>query len=175
MGWKSVRDHYRIDHIVHMDDGDLMVGAGYLPRMIKVTPDGRVHIAYDMRRGDLGRIAAEMKEDPETLLALMAATDTFETSIPVYTWSGADILLRHCEKVEWPNVTHDGDIMYNNRYSEDRDEVVQWARESAQACVEGYARMVDEARAQLEDRERDLARAQEIARRMAAEHPISTK
>lgn len=173
MGWKAVKDHYGIEYTVHMDGGDMHVGAGYLPRIITVTPAGEVTVSRGMRRDEIDRIAGEMEADTARLLELMAATDTFERSIPVYTWSGADILERHCETPEWPNVTHDGEIMYENRYSQDRAEVVEWARESAESRIEGYGRMVEEARADLTRREADLAKAKDDARRIAEEHPIS--
>ena len=159
MGWKAVRDHYRIGHIVHVIGDDLVVGSGMAPRVITVTPDGEVRVDLGIRNGEIGRIADEMRADKSKLLELMSAEDAFERSIPVHTWRDGAMVERFCEETGWPNVTHDGDLMYENRYSEDRAEALAWAREDAASAVEGYARMADEARRDLAQCEERLARA----------------
>lgn len=63
-----------------------------------------------------------------------------------------------CEEAGWPNVTHDGQMMYENTFSTDRAEVVRWAYNNAVAGVEWRTRSVNEAREKLAMAEADLER-----------------
>ena len=53
-------------------------------------------------------------------------------SLPVYTYEGGEIIEHKCEAYGWPNLTDDGQVMYNNKFSSDRNEVVRWAKENAE-------------------------------------------
>lgn len=55
--------------------------------------------------------------DPTAAAALLAKPDTFAASIPVYTWDASYAIVSHqCEELGWPNVTHDGALMYRNTF-----------------------------------------------------------
>lgn len=64
---------------------------------------------------------------------MFAEPDTFATSILVYTYKGARIIEKRCEEPGWPNVTHDGEMMYDNTFSTDKNTVVGWAKANARA------------------------------------------
>jgi hypothetical protein len=85
-----------------------------------------------------------MEADPATLKRLVSSPDTFEKSIRVYTYEGAEILEKFCETPGWPNVTHDGEMMYDNTFSTDRDTVVEWAINNARAGVTVLTRQVQD-------------------------------
>lgn len=44
----------------------------------------------------------------------ITVTDTFTASIPVYSYEDGTIIEKLCEKPGSPNLTHDGDLMYDN-------------------------------------------------------------
>jgi hypothetical protein len=131
MGWKRMRDHYRIEHIVQVRYGRVLIGSDYVPELIIIDADGTP------REGSLGirghdefeRYWRDLTADPEQLRALLAAPDTFAASIPVYTYEGGTIIEKQCETPGWPNCTHDGQMMYDNTFSTDKAQVVEWARE----------------------------------------------
>lgn len=126
MGWKAVKEHYRIEHIVQVTSAGLCVGSGYIHDLI--TVDRRVvRSKFRSAVDELGRIEREMNADIDKLVELVEQEDIFERSITVYTYSDGEIIEKQCEEVGWPNVTHDGELMYENSHSTDRAQVLEWA------------------------------------------------
>lgn len=39
------------------------------------------------------------------------------------------VIEKQCEEVGYPNVTNDGELMYDNQFSTDINEVISWGRE----------------------------------------------
>lgn len=103
---------------------------------------------------------------------LLASDDIFEASIPVYTWNGAEIIERYCEETGWPNVTHDGDLMYENQYSTDRSTVIEWARQNAILRAKRLADDVQEAEERLRELRKMHRQADADIMRINAEHPV---
>jgi hypothetical protein len=156
VGWKNVKEHYRIEHIVHVREGAILIGSGYVPDLLKVDPDGTVSKPHK-HLGDseqLLRYRNDMESDRAKLGELIETPDSFGDAIVVYTWNEDQIIEKKCEAIGWPNVTFDGELMYDNRFSTSRDEVIGWARENASYVVASF-------REGVEERERDLARSRE--------------
>lgn len=158
MGWKSIRDAYRIEHLVHVTEAGICIGSAYIQDLIVISADrGEITKRYDpgagwSRNANLDRYQAEMDGDPFRLARLAAAVDTFDRSIPVFTYEGGDVIEKRCEELGWPNVTHDGLLQYENTFSPDAGLVRTWAIDGAKASVEHLSEHVAEV-------ERDLARA----------------
>jgi hypothetical protein len=172
MGWKSVRDHYRIGHIVQVVGDDLLIGSGYVSDLVRITPEGRIVENRIFRReGDLGRYVDEMEADRPLLLDLMARKDGFERSIPVYGWSGSTIVEDACEEFGWPNVTHSGWLMYDNTFFLDREDAIRRAILSARSRIESWAERVEEAQRALVEKTTGLDRARLDLVELAAAHP----
>lgn len=163
MGWKAVRDHYRIEHIVHVTDAGICIGSPYIPDIIVISVDrGEIVKRYERfgrpsPNDQLVRYQAEMDADPFKLAALVAAEDTFELAIPVFTYEGSKILEKQCEEVGWPNVTHDGLIQYENHFSPDAGLVRIWAIDNTRAGIEWMSVAVAEAEQTLSDLKARLA------------------
>lgn len=165
MGWKAVRDHYRIEHIVQVTSAGICIGSPYVHDIIVISTDrGEIIRRWDNARGDLiGRYLDEMDADPFKLAELVAQPDVFERSIPVFTYDGGEIIEKQCEELGYPHVTHDGCIQYENTFSTDPGLVRTWAIDNAKAGVEWMTETVEEAekslaerRARLEKRKADL-------------------
>ncbi|AOF97475.1 hypothetical protein [Sphingobium sp. RAC03] len=156
MGWKAVRDHYRIEHFVQVTSDGICIGSPYIHDIIVISADrGEITKRYDpgrgwSRDGLLDRYQSEMDADPFKLAELVAQADGFERSIPVFTYEGGDIIEKRCEELGYPNVTHDGCMQYENTFSPDAGLVRIWAIDSAKAGIEWMADAVEKA-------ERDLA------------------
>lgn len=172
MGWKAVRDHYRIGHIVQRSGDDLLIGSGYVSDLVRITPEGGIVENRIFRReGELGRYVNEMEADKALLLSLMASEDVFERSIPVYGWSGATIVEDACEEVGWPNVTHSGALMYDNAFFLDRDDAVRHAVADARSGIDAWTERVEEAEADLEHRKANLERVRRNLAHLTERHP----
>jgi hypothetical protein len=75
----------------------------------------------------------------------------------VWTYQDGRIVEKQCEEYGWPNLTHDGQIMYENTYSPDRSKVIEWARKNAAAGREWAVEHLEETRQKLKKAEEMLA------------------
>ncbi len=172
MGWKNVKSAYRIGHIVQVTSEGICIGSGYIHDLIVLSLDGAIVKRYAERGNeDLARYQSEMDADPARLRELVASADTFEKSVPVYTYDGASIIEKQCEEIGWPNVTHDGMVMYENTFSTDKAFIVEKAKQNAKAGIAWRTRAIETARAELEELNQRLAAAQGDLERLEAEFP----
>jgi hypothetical protein len=153
MGWKKVKEHYNIKHIVCIADKGLCIGSAYIHDLIVIRLDGTFAKKYDIKshaNDELRRYQIEMDADPEKLKGLISEADTFEKSLPVYTYDGADIIEKQCEEYEWPNVTHDGELMYDNTFFIERNAAIEKAKESAKYGIDCYSDRLESLRKDIE-------------------------
>ena len=166
MGWKNVKEHYNIVHQVQVTIEGICIGSSYIHNIIVIGHDGTIKKRYDSGRSNdnLRRYQMEMDDDPIKLKELVISDDVFPPqSFTVYTYSGSKIIEKQCEEIGWPNVTHDGLIMYENTFSTDRAEVVAWAVRNAECGVKcwqdrlaGLAKDEARIREHLAEAENDL-------------------
>ena len=150
MSWKNVRDHYRIGHTIQITESGICIGSPYIHDLIVVGLDGVVRKRADGRiNEDLHRYLVEMDADPGKLRQLVLTPDVFGADVSVYTYEGGDIIEKRCETPGWPNVTHDGRLMYNNTFSTDKSEVVKWAKRNADLGIESARQHVADAENKL--------------------------
>ncbi|MEM8602891.1 MAG: hypothetical protein AAGF24_03510 [Cyanobacteria bacterium P01_H01_bin.121] len=163
MGWKSVKEHYSIEHIVHIRDGKLCIGSTYATELISVNLQTAqlVYISELVNKGELARYVQEFKSDPDQLKRLIEVEDSFNQSILVFTYEGSRIIAKYCEELGWPNCTHDGELQYDNMFSVDQDKVVQWAKNHAQSTIRVLSGTVTELKRNLSEKETWLAQAQQ--------------
>jgi hypothetical protein len=164
MSWKNVKDHYRIGHIVQVREGKICIGSAYVSDLIMVSFDGEVSWGPlgPSKNDEHARYHSEMTSDLAKLRELIEAPDSFANAIPVYTYDGGDILEKQCEALGWPHVTHDGCLQYENTFSADRTEVIEWAKRNAKAGIELWDKRIVELNA-------DIAKAMKWRARDAAD------
>lgn len=158
MGWKSIKEHYRIEHSVQVTEQGICIGSPYIHDLIVIGLDGTIKKHSESGNEDLVRYMREFQPDPEKLKSLAQAGDIFERSIPVYTYDyKGNILEKQCEEPGWPNVTHDGQMMYGNTFSTDRAKVVSWAKSEMKAGIRLLTYGIARDRQKIAEREADLA------------------
>ncbi len=176
MGFKKLKQHYRIEHTVCVTDKGICIGSPYIHDLIVIGLDGTIIKGDDGRSNeDLKRYMAEMKADPAKLREVVLAKDTFDASITVYTYDGGEIIEKKCEKPGWPNVTHDGDLMYENTYSTDKAKVVERAKESAAAEIKWWPPRIKQQKKDLAEIEALLRKSQADLAKLEAEYPEQSK
>lgn len=144
MGWKSVKEHYKIEHQVTTGDKGIVIGSPYIHDLIVVGWDGRLTDNFGVGDNDeLSRYWHEMEGDIDTLKRLIEVEDVFERAVPVYTFDGGTIITRYCEEPGWPNTTHCGHLMYENTYSQDREKIVAKAKRNAALGVTTIKEQID--------------------------------
>lgn len=152
MGWKAVKEHYQIEHFVQVTEAGICIGSPYIHNIIVIGKDGKLAKRYDGRMNDdLARYQHDFESDPETLRRLIELPDTFSSAITIYTYKGGEILEKACEKPEWPHVTHDGQMIYDNTFSTDKAKVVAWAKRDADLGIKMQRRNLKDLEAQVED------------------------
>lgn len=151
MGWKSIKKYYDINHIVQIRDGNIWIGSPYISNIIVISSDGVIKKRHTEGNENLSVVQAKMDADPVKLRELINTSDNFSKAIIVYTYKGGDILEKYCEALDWPNVTHDGCLMYENTYSQDKQEVIKWARKEAGLGIKLTRRLIREREKELQD------------------------
>lgn len=136
MGWKALKEKYNIQHQIQMTDKGLAIGSGFVHNLIVINPETGAIRENETFKG-LGReqYSKLMDADPTEIVRTLEEQDTFERSIPIYTYEDSQVLKKYCEVPEYPNTTHDGCLIYENTFSTDRDQIVQRAIENAEAGV----------------------------------------
>lgn len=137
MGWKALKEAFNITHHVQVTSKGICIGSGYASAIVTIDPQtGEVHESETFS-GFLRQYYPKLREvSPEEILKLIETPDTFSASITVYTYEGGDIIEKLCETTGWPNTTHDGCMMFENTYSTDKAQVVQWAKRNATAAIQ---------------------------------------
>jgi len=158
MGWKNVKEHYRISHIVTARGGVIRIGSPYAYNIIEIYPDGQIISSYADRDADLTQYMDEFRADPAKLRRLISEPDTFQASIPVYFYDAGKVTEHYCEALGWPNVTHDGLLMYESPrvYSASREEAEQRAEELLQKRIDDVGLQVAEKERELSDLKQKL-------------------
>ena len=152
MGWKAVKEHYRIVHIVHVRGGKVMIGSPYITEMFVLNGDGSFSTCRSIRGnegGDIGRYIEEFQADPSKLASLIEQEDTYGDSKVVYSANNGKIVEQMCEEFGFPNVTNDGELMYENTHFMTREEAARSGLRNIRARVENANRHVAEMREKL--------------------------
>lgn len=175
MGWKNVKDHYKIKHIVSVTEKGICIGSPLVPELIIIDPEGVLCTLYDGANKDLVRYQTEMMADPERLRTLVQAPDTFSRSVPVYTYEGGTIIKTVCEEPGWPNATHDGRLMYDNTFSTDKNQVIKWAQKNLSVSIRVAATQIQDYHEKIKCWQANLDRYSLDLRRLEAEFPAEKR
>lgn len=132
MGWKTLKERFGIEHRVSHYGGSIAIGSAMVPNIVEIDPaTGKIIDTQSfVREGVLEKeypLLAEATD--EQRLAAIQAQDTFERDIPVFYYTDGNVIETLCEKTGYPNLTHCGKVMYENRFTTDRNVAVQWAKD----------------------------------------------
>jgi len=168
MGWKRVKDHYGIRHIVHMLNGGLTVGSEYCPDLIQIKPSGEVIVSNIVdTKGTLGKLVTTLRSDPELLRGLIAEPDQFDISIPVFSVVDGVLIEQMAESLEWPSVTHDGELMYQNTHFPSAEAALKEAKDDLERSVGYLDEQVINLLAQIEEIKSRSAKCRALADRVS--------
>lgn len=132
MGWKTVRDHYKIGHMVHIRDGKLMIGSQLCSDLIQFDAATGKFLKYALGSSIEAkdcfpwsqRILADSKSGE--LAKLIAETDKIGETVPVYCHDYYQIIEKRAEPpVEYGNCCTDGELIYENTHWTSREDAEQ--------------------------------------------------
>jgi len=151
MGWKTFKDHFNILETLEWREDKLLFSSRIYESLAIVDLKTGVVKPHQYHPDFLKDNYPDIcKATPEEILALLNAEDKFEASIPVYTYSGSEIIEKFCEKPGWPNYTHDGLLMYANKYSIKKDRIVIAAKAENDAGISLVRSRIEQLKSELE-------------------------
>lgn len=173
MGWKTLKERFGIKHIVQISEGRICIGSGYVHDLATVDMKTGCAVSNktfsDFLSKDYPDLAAA---NPVAILDAINTQDEFLASIAVFTYDGSTIIEKQCEKIGWPNLTHDGCIMYQNTFSTDREQVVRWALQNMRLGVKYGRKSVSRIEQELTEAKARLASEEDGLAQLEREHPI---
>lgn len=123
MGWKTIKDYYGIKHTVqvHCVAGKgacICIGSGFIPNLITISLDGCVLSRNESLPSSLANVYDRMVVDRKTglLQSLVSKRDAFVAWWPVYSPKNGMVVEDFCAQYGYPNVTHSGDLMFDNKH-----------------------------------------------------------
>ena len=150
MGWKNIKEHFSIGHNVCITSKGICIGSGYVHDLAVIDINTGSAAANSVFKNFLrDKYPALLDATAEEVLQLISNQDTFKVSLPVYTYDGGEIVEKHCEEYGWPNVTHDGEQMYDNTFFTDKKKAIEAAMADAVAGVKAYAGQVEQYKTDL--------------------------
>lgn len=164
MGWKAVKDHYSIKHIVHIVNGNLCIGSRFISQIFVISPSGQFIEGGkgSERNEDLARYRAEIQADPAKFAELFAQQDTFSQSLPVFVVQDNAVVELQYEDFGFPNVTHCGLLMYANKCFKTRKEALEYAASDCERYINHLGRRIESLHKELTENTALLA-AKEVA------------
>lgn len=114
MGFKAIKDIFKIGHIVHVREDIIYIGSAYVSELAHINMNTGEIVDKDnfLYRNYIHLL----QTPPDKILAIIQEKDDFDQSIPVYRAEGDKIVTHYCEKVGWPNTTHEGILIYENEF-----------------------------------------------------------
>jgi len=139
MGIKALKQRFGIEHIVHKDGDELCIGSGYCPKLIMINlktmevTSSSIVTDHSELAGLKIRLSEAQAEG--SLRRTVESPDTYSTTYTVFYESNGRILTTKCEKLGWPNITLDGELMYDNQHFKTRKEALVHARSGANGLL----------------------------------------
>lgn len=131
MGIKLLKERFGIKHIIQIVDGEICIGSDYLYNIITIKKGFTLEVCRSGISNDLLErnftdlsVALESGE----LKKIVEEPDTYENLITVWTSRHGKVVKKQCEVFEWPEVTTDGEMIYENTFFKTRREALRYCR-----------------------------------------------
>lgn len=152
MGLKLLKETFNIRHMVQLTseypktEKYIAIGSQYIHDIIIINKDYSVQ--WNTRESDnvdLVRYFKELTEASKSanLQMIIESEDIIENPIPVWTYKNGKIIKKYCEKFGWPEITIDGELMYENTFFLTRKETLKACRKDCRAYVFGRYAMFE--------------------------------
>lgn len=176
MGWKTLKERYNIEHIVQLRADSICIGSSLIYDLIKVNPKtGKLRLNESFYSKSKDEYPALVNASPEDILDALNASDMFSSDLVVYSYDDSGVTEHLCEEYGYPNVTHDGHLMFENRFTTDRTQAIKWAMKDALAGVKTLGRQVRQDEIALERLKTDLKFQKDRVASLKSQYPEITQ
>lgn len=159
MGWKTLKETFGIEHQVSVDERGICIGSGYISDLAVIDPKTGRATENPLYKGFLSKHYPLLANAPlQDIISSLEATDTFNADIPVYTFDHQGRIIRDfCETPGWPNLTHSGQLMHDNRYFSTPEEALIKARDELTCAIENRQSAINDLEQDLQKKKNGLA------------------
>jgi len=172
MGWKTLKERYNIKHIVSSRPKGLCIGSAYIHDLITVNPKtGKLRLSESFSSKLKDQYPDLLSASPEDILDALNSKDTFSSNLVVYSYDDSGVTEHLCEEYGYPNLTHDGYLMYENTFTSDKSEAIRWAISDAQAGVDLFSKQVEREEEALIKLKSDLQFQRDRLESLKAQNP----
>lgn len=162
MGWKALKEHFGIKHIVHVTKEGVCIGSSYVNSLATIDVSTGVASDHETFPGFLvEHYPALASASPRDVLALLEQVDNFERDLPVFEVCDTQIIEHYCEQYGFPNVTHDGYLMYENQHYSTRQEALDGALDNEARMIRSLVERIDLSKEALVDLKQRKAQAEQ--------------
>lgn len=172
MGWQTLKEHFGIGHHVRIEEGSLKIGSQFVSDLAVIdclTGVVQSNRVFPTFLSD--QYPALLAASSQEILGLLAVPDIFSSSITVFTYDGSSIIEKQCSILGYPNTTHDGCMMFDNKYSPDKSVVVSWAKNSAFTSIENRTERIARLQNEVAETEADLSFYKAIRFKLETDYP----
>lgn len=162
MGWKTFKEAFKVTHLVNITSGSISIGIEAVEGIARISPDGEIisfncSDAYAVKHFSriISAPASEIKE-------AINAVDKFEKSIPVYTVFENNVKEVFCEDLNFPTVSHCGEMVYANTHFTSRQEAIKKHVNSLEMSIKSSEIMVEKILKALEAQESKIKHSSEM-------------
>lgn len=136
MGCKAIKDYYDLEYVVHVRKEGVCIAGAFITDLIIIGFDGEIlkKPSYNPAP-QLREFIDAVERDKYLFVILYHKQDKYLSCTTVFTYDGSDIITTFCEIPGWPNITITGVLMYENEYTTDYHQVVEWARNSNERAL----------------------------------------
>lgn len=129
MGWKTFKEKFRIkNHIIHEDAQSILISSSDEHNIASINKTtGKIADPKNILSKNYPELSFARQYE---ILAAIEATDLFSRSIPLYSFRGGEIIEHACETLGHPNVTHGGEIIYENIHMKSIGSALNMAKHS---------------------------------------------
>lgn len=125
MGYKLLRDTYKIEHIVQVCDKKeyggrvICIGDTFVHDLIVITMEGTVVVRSAVDdEVEFQRYIQEFDADPEKLKRIVQTQDAFDAdknkTVYIFDFHTCKIRTEVCQEYGYPNTTNMGELLYDN-------------------------------------------------------------
>lgn len=172
MGWKAFKEHFQIEHIVQIVGNELQIGSEYASNLAAINFSTGEVIESDTFPNFLKKYyPLVLQATANEILDLLSIEDQFTSFIPVFTYAEHEILEKYCEEFTFPNVTHDGILMFSNTFSTSKEKVIGWAKRDVNLALNLFLELADKTEKKLNGYKNEVERIKANQANLESDYP----
>lgn len=163
MGIKTFKEKFGIEHIVCKTQKGICIGSPYIHDLAVISPEtGKISTKIDFRSMLLKAYPELLAVEGNEILELLNSNDVFEKSLPVYAFIDGQIVEKFCEEYGWPNITHDGLLMYENEFFKSKLDAIHNAIKNCKRSIKCLHERIMDYEARINEAKKSVKEEQAI-------------